>query len=160
MKMVKLDYGCGLRKEEGWFGVDIRPFKGVDHVMNIGKDKLPLEDDSVIEIKCMHVLEHLYPEELFFAMDEAYRVIAPQGIFHIEVPLAGTPAYYINPDHKIQFTPDTFGFFQVPAEGKDPHGYMKGFWHCSVEQPKGTEVIKATLYPNKKGGKYEYKDIH
>jgi hypothetical protein len=157
--MIKLDYGCGKRKENGWFGVDIRKYPGVDHVMNIGKHKLPLEDDSVDEIKCMHVLEHLYPEELFHAMDEAYRVIKPTGSFTIEVPKAGTPAYYINPDHKIQFVQDTFGFFQVPFEGKDPHGYMKGFWHVQINKIENDQVINVTLYPNKEGGRYPYVKI-
>lgn len=162
--MIGLDIGCGMRKHvDGpdihWVGIDIRKFPGVDHVMNIGKEPLPMENDSVDRICSIHVYEHLYPEELFFSINECFRVIKPDGIFHIEVPKAGTRAYFIHPDHKIQFIEDTFGFFQVPAEGKDPHGYLNGYWHVSILHGSNPEAVEVDLYPNKPGGKYPFKEV-
>jgi len=156
MNDIHLDIGCGMRKADGWIGLDIRQYKGVDHVLNIGSDAFPLPDDSCIEIKAIHVLEHLYPQELFHCMEEAWRVCNPKGSFYIEVPKAGTPAYYIHPDHKIQFVADTFGFFNVPSD-LDVHGYLNGFWHVAVEDLE--QSIQATLYPNKPNGKYPYKEV-
>lgn len=155
-KRLKVNLGCGLRKDKGWYGIDIRDFKGVDCVMNIGEEKLPFEDNSVDQIKAIHVLEHLYPDELFFCIEECFRVLKPKGFFKIEVPKAGTPAYYINPDHKIQFVEDTFGFFQVPSEGIDPHGYLKGFWHVQILKNENPEAITVKMYPNKPNGKFDY----
>lgn len=161
---ILLDIGCGLRKtiREGWecIGIDSRSFDGVDIVANIGKDKFPLEDNSVDEIRSIHVFEHLYPEELFFCMEECFRVIKPSGLLHIEVPKAGTPAYFIHPDHKIQFMEDTFGFFHVPHQGKDPHGYMKGFWHVNIIK-EGTyeQHIKVDMFPNKEGGRFPFVEV-
>lgn len=153
---MKLDIGCGMRKADGWVGIDIRQYKGVDHVLNIGKDPYPFEDDTFDEIKAIHVLEHLYPEELFHCVEECWRVCKPSGFFYIEVPKAMTPAYFAHPDHKIQFTRDTFAFFQVPAD-TDWHGYLKGFWHVGAEEKP--QAIHVTMYPNKEGGKFPYKKV-
>lgn len=159
MSQINIDLGCGMKKPEGWIGVDNRAFEGVDHVLDIGKDPLPFEDNSVDEIRAIHLFEHLYPEQLFFVMDECFRVMKPLGKLHIEVPKAGTPAYYVHPDHKLQFMPDTFGFFQTPAEGMDRHGYLKGFWHVSVLDSGFEEHIHVDLYPNKPQGKYPYTEV-
>lgn len=153
-----LDLGCGMRKAEGWIGMDIRPFKGVDYVCNIGKDVWPFKADTFDKIKAIHLFEHLYPEELFHAVNEAWRVCKPTGFLHIEVPKAGTPAYYIHPDHKIQFVEDTFGFFQVPSD-VDHHGYLKGYWHVSVLESGNPHVVHVDMYPNKPGGRFEYKNV-
>lgn len=159
-----LELGCGMKKpvRTDWevIGVDIRPFDGVDHVLNVGKDKWPFPDNYFDYINASHLLEHLYPEELFFCMDEAWRVCKPKGFFHIDVPMAGTPAYYVHPDHKIQFKVDTFGFFMPPSGGKDPHGYLKGFWHVTARVAEGNRhAISADLTPNKPGGNYDYVKI-
>lgn len=162
---LKLDLGCGLKKpvEDGvtWVGVDVRPFPYVDYVINLGKDELPFEDDSVDFIQAIHVFEHLYPEELFHVVSEAWRVVKPQGCLHIEVPRANTPAFFIHPDHKIAFEVDTFGFFQVPSEGHDPHGYLDGkFWHVSARlAPDFPEHIHVDMYPNKPNGRFDYVEV-
>lgn len=165
-KQVCIDLGCGMRKPadnetQKWFGVDIRPFKGVDYVVNIGKEKLPFDDDSVDFIQAIHLFEHMYPEELFFCIDECFRVMKPTGKLHIEVPRAGTQAYFVHPDHKIQFTNDTWGFFMVPDNDGtiDPHGYLNGFWRLEFIPNGNPENIGLDMYPNKPGGKFEYKKV-
>lgn len=157
--MTKVDLGCGMRKREGFAGIDIRDYPGVDYVLNIGKNRLPFASDSVSEIVSDNTFEHLYPEELFFAMEECFRVLKPSGFMTVAVPKAGTTAYFINPDHKIQFTQDTFGFFQVPAGGKDPNGYLKGFWHIEPITQPNPEAIWVNMHPNKPGGKYPYVEV-
>lgn len=157
---IWLDIGCGKRKAGGWFGVDIRHYDGVDKVMDIGSEKLPFKNNSVDEIKSIHVFEHLTPEKLFFCMEECFRVLKPKGKLHVEVPKAGTPAYYIHPDHRIQFVADTFGFFQVPSEGVDHHGYLKGFWHVGVLPDSPEEAIHVDMYPNKPNGTFDYEEVH
>jgi len=155
---MKLDLGCGQRKKEGWIGIDSKEYPGVDYVLNIGKDKMPFENDSIDEIRSIHVFEHLYSEELFFCMEECFRIIKPTGTLYIEVPKANTPAFYAHPDHKIAFMPITFGFWQVPAYGKDVHGYLKGFWNVRAEEkPESVEVF---MYPNKPGGKFDYVEVY
>jgi SAM-dependent methyltransferase len=50
---------------------------------------LPLHDDSVIEFVALHVLEHVENDTL--AMQEISRVLAPNGICILQVPLADPP---------------------------------------------------------------------
>lgn len=163
---IGLDLGVGMKKHPDgdgfhWVGIDIRKFDGVDFVMNIGKEPLPFGNNTVDYIRSIHTYEHLYPDELFFSIEECFRVLKPTGTLHIEVPKAMTKAYYIHPDHKIGFLEDTFGFFQVPvnAETHDPHGYIKGFWHVSILPTDNPEAVHVDMHPNKKGGKFEYKEI-
>lgn len=166
-RKIGIDLGCGMKKpvstkEEKWYGVDIRPFDGVDFVMNIGKEPISLADNSVDIITAVHLFEHFYPEELFFCIEECWRLLKPQGVLKISVPKAGTPAYYIHPDHKIQFVEDTFGFFQVPGneDRSDPHGYLTGFWHVNARTAPGNpQAIDVDMHPNKPGGKFPYVEV-
>jgi predicted SAM-dependent methyltransferase len=155
-----LDLGCGMRKAGGWVGVDIRPYKDVDFVFNVGKDKFPFPDNYFEKIQAIHLFEHLYPEELFHCVDECWRVLKPTGYLHVEVPEAGTPAYYIHPDHKIQFKPNTFSFFQVPAHGNDLHGYLKGYWHVGIlTENIPPEAVHVDMWPNKPNGRFDYEEV-
>jgi len=165
---ICIDLGSGMRKpedneKEKWYGLDIRPFKRVDYVLNVGKEIWPFEDNSVDYIKSIHLFEHFYSHELFHAMEEAHRVLKPDGYIHIEVPKAGTPAFYIHPDHKLHFIEGTFSFFLVPDnEGNiDPHGYLKGHWHLKKLEadPLNGENITAELIPNKPGGELPYTEV-
>lgn len=159
-----LDIGSGLRprqsdSETHWYSSDIRNFPNIDYVFNIGTDKFPFTDNELDELRATHVLEHLYPEQLFHCMDECFRILKPDGFFHIEVPLFGTSAWNIHPDHKMHWTRDMVGFFQVPAD-YDRHGYLNGFWHIEFLPIEHPEHLKFRLYPNKIGIKrYPYKEI-
>lgn len=161
--MLKISLGCGMRKPEGYFGIDIRKFEGVDDVIDIGKQSLPFDNDCVDEIEADNLYEHLTSEQLFFSIDECYRVLKPTGFLFIKVPIFGTQAWLIHPDHKMHWNKDMVGFFLVPGneEHKDPHGYLKGFWHVEFcektdypDMPE--EALWFKLYPNKEGGKYPY----
>lgn len=159
VNMKYINLGCGNKKQDGWIGIDIRKFPAVDYVMNVGKEKLPFKDNSVDKIHADHLFEHFYPEELFFCIEECWRVLKPKGHILINVPKGDTPGFYIHPDHKIHFIADTFGFFQVPAGGKDIHGYLKGFWHVSINDSSNPHALGATLYPNKPNGHYPYQKV-
>lgn len=58
---IKLDIGCGENKQEGFIGMDVRPFKGVDIVQNLEKFPWILPDNSVSMAVASHVLEHINP---------------------------------------------------------------------------------------------------
>ncbi len=72
---VRLDLGCGTRKREGHIGVDVRQFDGVDVVCDLGKDKWPWEDNSVDEVWCNQLVEHLHPPERIHFVNELHRVL-------------------------------------------------------------------------------------
>jgi SAM-dependent methyltransferase len=146
--------GCAFRKPKGAIGIDIRPFEGVDHVLDLEKDILPFEDNSIDVIKSDHIFEHL-GDGFLFCIDECFRVLKPTGVLEISVPNFPGKGALIHPDHKRFFIPDTFGFFHVPSDGIDVHGYLKGFWH--IDHIEFTdENIACNMTPNKPGGKYNY----
>jgi ubiquinone/menaquinone biosynthesis C-methylase UbiE len=64
--LLKIDIGCGLNKKPGCLGIDIQKLDGVDFVLDMTKDKLPFEDNSVDYIYMSHFLEHIkIPNNLF-----------------------------------------------------------------------------------------------
>lgn len=155
-----VDLGCGKKKLPGYIGIDCRDFNGVDYVLNIEKDKLPFEDDSIDLINTEQVFEHLTCEGLFHCIDECWRVLKPKGFIRITVPKFPDDLAVLHPDHKRFFIPDTFGFFQAPANGYDPHGYLHGhFWHVNVLSKKEERIITVVMYPNKPDGRYKYQEI-
>lgn len=73
--MVKLDLGCGKQKKEGFIGVDSIAFEGVDVVCNLGVDSWPWQDDTVEEVHCSHMVEHLVASERIHFVNELHRVL-------------------------------------------------------------------------------------
>jgi hypothetical protein len=72
---IKIDIGCGKNKREGFKGVDIIPFEGVDIVMDAGNKKWPFKDNSVDEVHASHFVEHLLPKERIHFVNELQRVL-------------------------------------------------------------------------------------
>lgn len=56
---MKIDIGCGHKCKAGFVGVDFKAQPGVAHVVNLDKERLPFEDDSVEAVFSSHSLEHL-----------------------------------------------------------------------------------------------------
>lgn len=77
--LLKLDLGCGKAKKQGYIGVDSRAFEGVDVVCNLGSDKWPWPDDSVEDVHCSHMVEHLTATERMHFANELCRVLKKGG---------------------------------------------------------------------------------
>lgn len=75
---IRLNIGAG--------DVTIPGFTPIDR--NVGKEAFPLEyaDNSVEEIRCVHMLEHLSFAEVNKALAEWHRVLRPGGRLRISVP--------------------------------------------------------------------------
>jgi len=70
--LLELDVGCGKNKKDGFWGIDIISAKEMDFVLDITKEKLPLEDNSVNEVFSNHFFEYIdSPKE---ALEELIRV--------------------------------------------------------------------------------------
>jgi hypothetical protein len=61
--LFKIDLGCGGCKREGTIGLDSFPQPGVDYVLNLTKDPIPLPDRSVEYVYSSHFLEHVQDDD-------------------------------------------------------------------------------------------------
>jgi SAM-dependent methyltransferase len=96
---VKVDLGCGPRKREGYLGVDIKEFPGVDVVADL-RERWPWPDGSVDEVRCSHFLEHLTGAERVHFANELYRVLKPGGTATILTPHWSHRAAYGDVTHQ------------------------------------------------------------
>lgn len=123
------------------------------------RNPLPFCDSHFDHVAADMLFEHL-GDEFIPLMKEIWRVLKPTGRLTFVVPLFPSSAALNHPDHKRLFIRDTFAFFQVPADGRDVHGYMDGcFFHVCLNAQNG-DTIEGTLYPNKRpGGRFPHQEI-
>lgn len=134
---LKLDFGCGPNKLEGFTGVDRIKFKGVDIVWDATVPNYPFEDKSVTEINASHFIEHLTAQQRVLFFNECDRILKPEGKITIICPYWGSTRAYGDPTH--QWPPISEMFFtylnrkwrleQAPHTDKsfDPLGYDCNF---------------------------------
>lgn len=118
---VRIDLGCGGRKQEGFIGVDLRPLKGVDIVQDL--EEFPwkeIPDACASLVMASHLVEHINPAKFGFVkfMDEVWRILKPGGQFMISNPRAGTEGFYQDPTHINNVTEVTWKYF----DPLDPSG--------------------------------------
>jgi hypothetical protein len=114
-KLVKIDIGCGGKKKSpDHIGLDQYQMEGVDHVLNLGHDFWPLENDSVDEAFCSHFLEHLtnldgrYERVHFF--NQLYRVLKKGAKCELIFPHWASCRFYGDPTHKEPFSEFSFWY--------------------------------------------------
>lgn len=96
---LKLNCGCGQCPKTGWINIDL--FLKADLHLDL-REKLPFSESSASVIYTEHFFEHLeYPTDALHFLREVFRVLQPNGIFHVGVPDTEEPlkAYAAN-DHE------------------------------------------------------------
>lgn len=95
---IKLDLGCGTRKQPGFVGVDAIDFVGVDEVRDL-RQPWPWKDGSVDEVFSSHFVEHLTGPERVHFFNELYRVLKVGGKATVIVPHWSNACAYGDPTH-------------------------------------------------------------
>lgn len=126
--MTKLNLGCGPYKAQGYINIDHNPNWKPDLVLDITKG-LPYGVNSIDEIRAHHVLEHLETEGMLNVLADCYRVLKPQGILSIVVPLMDFEL-----DHRQIFDSDTLDVLYRPGE-------MRTYFNKDMEWKLVGEVI-------------------
>lgn len=80
---LRLDLGCGSFKRSGFVGIDLLTMADIQWDIRWG---LPLEDNSVTEIRSDHFFEHLELSDLVDVLRECRRVLVPGGVLDFTVP--------------------------------------------------------------------------
>ena len=57
-----------------------------DLVFDIEKEKLPFETETIEEVYCSHIIEHISFSKVTYLLEEIYRILAPGGKLFIIVP--------------------------------------------------------------------------
>ena len=95
---LKINVGCGTDHKPGYIGVDRENWDGnIKVILDIEKESLPFEDETVDEVYCSHVLEHVDRPELLIS--EFYRILKPGALLNIIVPHYSHPNSH-QPMHK------------------------------------------------------------
>jgi hypothetical protein len=129
LPQLRLDLGCGERKREGFVGVDRVERPGVDVVADL-EERLPFDDNSVIEAHCHSVVEHLRDPISFF--DEVHRVLHASGKLTVYVPHFSNPYGHSDPTHEHLYGLYTFQYLapqsRQPFRRKVPDHYTSAHW--------------------------------
>jgi len=115
---------------DGFVNIDI--IQGCDVRLDLNKDRLPFDDNTVDCVHAHHVLEHL--DNYLFALKEIWRVLRHEGRLLVEVPYVTLTEYnLVNPFHKRHFNEYSFDFFEAgKLKGSANENYevtFKKLWH-------------------------------
>lgn len=106
---LKIDFGCGDRKEAGWFGIDSQNLPGVDLVTNLDNFPLPFEDNSVDEARCVHFIEHV--QDIMRFMNEVYRILKVGSTMMVYSPYYSSMRAWQDPTHVNPISEYTFLYY-------------------------------------------------
>jgi len=109
---LAIELGSGKKKKQGRITVDNVDLPEVDIVTDLEDGLAFLPENSVDEIHCRSVLEHI--ENFESLMAEIVRVLKKNGTAHIFVPHFSNPYYYSDYTHKRFFGLYTFYYFVKP----------------------------------------------
>jgi len=110
---VFVDLGCGYYKPRGYIGIDdlrgedaqiINTTNLPDIFMDLNREALPFNDNSVDVIRSSHFLEHSHLDHI---LSESFRVLKPGGKFIAIVPYANS-AEGLYPGHTLFLTEKWF----------------------------------------------------
>lgn len=107
---IKVDIGCGSRKPEGFIGVDIYPWPGVDIVADLTKI-FPFPDNTVDEIRAYDCLEHL--PNIIHSMNEIWRICKPGATVDILVPSTDGRGAFQDPTHVSFWNINSFMYYSI-----------------------------------------------
>lgn len=97
---MKLDFGCGDNKREGFTGVDVSPECGADIVHDLTVTPYPFKDASSDEIHSAHFFEHLNGAQRIAFMDECWRILKPGAKMTIITPYWSSARAIQDPTHQ------------------------------------------------------------
>jgi 2-polyprenyl-3-methyl-5-hydroxy-6-metoxy-1,4-benzoquinol methylase len=86
--MNVLEIGCGTRKQADTnITIDKSAFIKPDIVRDVAKRGIPFADNTFDKVYSFEVIEHIDDyEDLIFLLNEIWRVLIPDGIWHFSTP--------------------------------------------------------------------------
>ena len=121
---MNLDLCCGPRKPEGYYGIDIFAFEGVDkvHDLNFG---IPLPDNSCDNVRAHDAIEHIKDGRMI--MGEIWRVLKNGGMVDILVPSTDGRGAFQDLTHVSFWNENSFGYWINVESWRDYYRYNRLF---------------------------------
>lgn len=110
--ITKIDIGCGMQKIPTFYGIDKNPNSQADLILDFIKEKLPFDDNSIEEIICRDVIEHITYHDMVNLMNEIWRVLKPNGIAQIDT-VYGIDNWLKHPNHVRPILQNQFDYFKA-----------------------------------------------
>ncbi|MEY4454617.1 MAG: hypothetical protein RIQ45_140 [Actinomycetota bacterium] len=160
---IHLDFGCGHGAyrnpfaSELIYGADILPQENRKNYLRINTDNtLPVRENYFDSISAFDVIEHLsregHPNEFIFFMNEAHRVLKPNGILFCVTPAYPNPTAFQDPTHKNIITENTVYYFTGNSAPAKTMGYgFEGSFHLLAQFWSSPRIdIRNSNWANKK----------
>ena len=104
--LKKVDLCCGNAKPEGYIGVDRAPGADIQADLNF---RWPFDDNSVGLFRAQDAIEHL--KNPIHTMKEAWRCLAPNGWFLIDVPSTDGRGAFQDPTHRSFYNSNSMWYY-------------------------------------------------
>jgi len=122
---MKINLGCGFRKEDGFINIDNRSEVKPDIVAD-ATYHLPFKDNSIKEVRANDFLEHIPIGKTVFVIEEIYRVLKDRGIFNSFTPSSEGRGAFQDPTH-VSFWNQNSWFYYMYDEYRNLYGIKAKF---------------------------------
>jgi len=121
---TKLNIACGKDYQKDYINMDLYPEEGAVIDAIADAMNLPYEDDSVDEIRALHIIEHFHFHDISNVLKEWRRVLKPNGTLIIETPdLLETCNAFVNGSEDFRIL--LYGhFFAFPWIDGNTHKFL------------------------------------
>lgn len=96
-----INLGCGDDYREGWLNVDIDPTSRADRVVDLEDTPWPLPSDHFEHALVDNVFEHIAPRKRGAFIQECHRILAPDGILVMRLPVPDIGVGWDDTHHPI-----------------------------------------------------------
>lgn len=142
---LKLNFGCGEIKVDGFTGVDLYA-PSADLKVDLFKFPLPWKDGEVSAILASHFCEHIPAKLRWPFFDECWRILKPGGVMQIVVPnFKSERAYGDNTHEWPPFT--TFSLYYLNRQWREANKLTHGAYalKCDFDHAAGPSGIAPDL---------------
>lgn len=116
--MTKINLGAGSKRYPGYVNIDLDGQASPEYVLDIERDRLPFDDNSVDGVIAHHILEHL-GDGFIHCIKELYRVCKHGTVIDVRVPHPRHDTFLIDPTHKRPIFPHTLDMFSKTRNKRD-----------------------------------------
>lgn len=120
--MKKLNIGCGNKFLPGYIHVDVQKYNHVDVVCDIENIDSFFEQDSIDEIYCCHILEHINRHKFVNVLTKLNKILKKDGALYISVPDFESVVELYNADKTI--LPKMFGLLYGGQRNEYDYHYV------------------------------------